>query len=177
MSTKRTRGMLNLLNKTMATPNKPLYAPKRPKKAPRNASGNGRLSNVAGIISNVISKRPEYNTAKNLAILRETSRVMKNLIPTKELQKADIKYKKDTLKKMVRNANRNVSNDNRLYASINREVAERVYMKNFVNTNAFKANYKKALQELDSNNYAKGKAAYDRILTSLVRASHRAIGL
>ena len=177
MTTKRTRGMLNLLNKAVSIPNRPLYAPKRPKTTTRNSSGNGRLSNVAGIVSSVISRRPEYNTVKNLAILRETSRVMKNLIPTKELQKADIKYKKETLMNMVRNANRNVSNDNRLYASINRELAEKVYMKNFVNTNKFKTNYKKALQELNSNNYAKGKAAYNRILASMVRASHRALGL
>lgn len=177
MSTKRTREMLNLLNKTVAIPNRPLYTPKRPKTTPKTSGGSGRLSNVAGIISGVISKRPEYNTAKNLASLRETSRVMKNLIPTKELQKADIKYKKELLIKMVNNADKPITNNNRINASFNREVAEKVYMKNFINSASFKTMYKRALQNLNGNNYTKGKMAYNKVLTSLVQASQRAMGI
>ena len=90
---------------------------------------------------------------------------------------ADLKYKKDLIRKMVKNANMNVTNNNRFNASFNAEIAEKVYMKNFVNSNKFKAHYTKAIHNLDGNNYTKGKMAYNNILHSMVQASHRAMGM
>ena len=173
---KRTRAMFNLLNKAMAMPNRPLYTAKKPKKA-NSPPNKDRLSNVAGVVSNVMLKKPEYGSAQDLAALRGTSRLMRTLIPTKDIQKSEMKFMKDQITSMVRNANKSVSNNNRALASINNEMAERVYMKNYVNSDAFKTNYKKALQNLNGTNYAKGKAAYNKIVASMVRASHRAMGM
>ena len=137
---KRTRNMFNLTGANMATPNRPLYTPKKPKKVNRPPNKTS-LSNVAGVVSNVMLKKPNHSST------------------------------------MVRYANKPVSNDNRTFASINRELAERVYMKNFVNSDTFKANYKKTLQNLNGTNYTKGKAAYNKIFKSMIRASHRAMGM
>jgi hypothetical protein len=168
--------MFNLVEATMKLPDRPLYTHKKPK-SQQSPNTSGRLSNVAGVMASVMAVRPDYGTAKNLSSLRGTSRVMRNLISTKELQKADMKYMKDTLTNMVRNASKSITNDNRLNASFNTEMAERVYMKNFVNRDNFKRRYKKAIQNLNGNEYPKGKASYDRTLNSLVQASHRAMGM
>ena len=173
---KRTRNMFNLIEANMAIPNRPLYTAKKPKKVNRPPNKN-RLSNVADAVSTVMLKNPNHSSTRDLAALRETSRLMRTLIPTKDLQKSEMKFMKDQITSMVRNSNKPVSNDNRTFASINRELAERVYMKNFVNSDTFKANYKKTLQNLNGPNYTKGKAAYNKIITSMLRASHRAMGM
>ena len=176
MSTDRKRKMFNLLNKAMAMPNRPLYTAKKPKKVNRPPPRD-RLSNVAGVVSDVMLKKPNYGSAQDLAALRGTSRLMRTLIPTKDIQKSEMKFMKDQITSMVRNANKSVSNNQRARASINNELAERVYMKNYVNSDAFKTNYKKALQNLNGTNYAIGKGAYNKIITSMVTASHRAMGM
>jgi hypothetical protein len=171
--------MFNLIEGTMKIPNRPLYTVKKLKKLKKvnRPPNKDRLSNVAGVVSDVMLKNPNYSSTRDLAALRKTSRLMRTLIPTKDIQKSEMKFMKDQITSMVRNSNKPVSNDNRAYASINRELAERIYMKNFVNKEAFKADYKNALNNLNGTNYQRGKVAYNKIITSMVRASHRAMGL
>ena len=170
--------MTSLLDEATKMPNRPLYTPyKKPRTKTNRPPNKERMSNVANILSTVIAKRSDFGNgshgftrAGNLTALRETSKVMRNLISTKELQKADMKYKTDLLIKMVKNANKPVTNNNRLDASFNREIADKVRMKNLINSNKFKTLYKNSMRELRGNNYSKGKMAYNKALSTLAQA-------